>query len=301
MELLHDHAEESSPPVQVILSTHSPHLACAVPVQHLTLVARGKSFSLAPGCTWLDAGDYAFLSRFLDVTKANLFFARAVAIVEGDAEALLLPALALATGRSFGKSGVSVVNVGHTGLFRYSRIFQRSGEQIPVAVACIRDRDLVPKDTPKDMRGELRSSAEMTPAEIAAHVTVLKAGESANVQTFVSDHWTLEYDLAAASWPLATVMHRAVQCARVSERSWPSADKLAEVERRAEDDITTWKSEGVSLSEVGLRVYRPLRMKNASKAIAAQHAARLLKDVSLPDGELPPYLRDAFSHLCGGA
>ncbi|WP_439812339.1 ATP-dependent nuclease [Streptomyces sp. P9-2] len=301
MELLQERAEESSPRVQVILSTHSPHLACAVPVQHLTLVARGKAFSLAPDCTQLEAGDYAFLSRFLDVTKANLFFARAVAIVEGDAEALLLPALAHATGRSFSRAGVSVVNVGHTGLFRYSRIFQRSGEQIPVAVARIRDRDLVPKNTPKDMRGELRSSDEMTPAEIAAHLVLLKAGDSGNVQTYVSDHWTLEYDLAAASWPLATVMHQAIQCARISERSWPAADKLDETERRATGEVKAWEAEGIGLPEVGLRVYRPLRMKNASKAIAAQHAARLLKNVTLTDDDLPPYLRDAFSHLCSGA
>ncbi|WP_405961922.1 TOPRIM nucleotidyl transferase/hydrolase domain-containing protein [Streptomyces sp. NBC_00024] len=34
------------------------------------------------------------------MTKANLFFARSVAIVEGDAEALVLPALAQAVGRS---------------------------------------------------------------------------------------------------------------------------------------------------------------------------------------------------------
>ncbi|MFD7110990.1 ATP-dependent endonuclease [Streptomyces microflavus] len=300
MDLLRERAEESRSSVQVILSTHSPHLACSVPVEHLTMVARGRSFSLAPGCTRLEAGDYAFLSRFLDVTKSNLFFARAVAVVEGDAEALLLPTLALATGRSFGRSGVSVVNVGHTGLFRYSRIFQRTGEQIPIAVACIRDRDLVPENTPEDMRGELRSSADMTAAEVAILETALKDGSGGNVQTFVSDHWTLEYDLAAASWPLAIIMHQAAQCARISERSWPSEDRMVEAERKAETEVQTWRKAQVPLSEVGLRVYRPLRMKKASKAIAAQHAARLLKNTKLTDDDLPRYLRDAFSHLCDG-
>ena len=71
------------------------------------------------GETALEDGDYAFLRRFLDVTKANLFFARGVAIVEGPAEALLLPALAQACGRSFSAAGVSVVNVGSVGLFRF--------------------------------------------------------------------------------------------------------------------------------------------------------------------------------------
>lgn len=30
-------------------------------------------------------GDYLFLQRFLDATKANLFFARGILMVEGDA------------------------------------------------------------------------------------------------------------------------------------------------------------------------------------------------------------------------
>ena len=35
-----------------------------------------------------------FLERFLDVTKANLFFAKGVIMVEGWAEEILIPALA---------------------------------------------------------------------------------------------------------------------------------------------------------------------------------------------------------------
>jgi putative ATP-dependent endonuclease of OLD family len=38
--------------------------------------------------------DYDFLYRFLDATKANLFFARGVLLVEGDAENLLIPTIA---------------------------------------------------------------------------------------------------------------------------------------------------------------------------------------------------------------
>ncbi|MFJ9760550.1 hypothetical protein [Streptomyces sp. NPDC101149] len=90
--------------------------------------------------------------------------------------------------------------VGSVGLFRYSRIFQRDGTQIPITVACIRDRDLVPANTLKEMRGKLKNSTEMSTAQIAEHVKKLEAEDSGNVRTFVSGHWTLEYDLAAASW-----------------------------------------------------------------------------------------------------
>ncbi|MGE6738135.1 ATP-dependent nuclease, partial [Streptomyces sp. NPDC059900] len=119
MDLLRERAGDADDkptlPVQVICTTHSPNLAAATPVQHLILVARGATFSLSPDRTRLDRGDYAFLSRFLDVTKANLFFARGVAIVEGDAEVILLPALAKAVDRSFNECGVSIVTVGSVG------------------------------------------------------------------------------------------------------------------------------------------------------------------------------------------
>ncbi|GAA1040119.1 ATP-dependent nuclease [Streptomyces murinus] len=302
MDLLRERAGEASDkpdlPVQVICTTHSPNLASATPVEHLTLVSRGATFSLAPGQTHLHPDDYAFLSRFLDVTKANLFFARGVAIVEGDAEAIFLPALATAVGRSFNECGVSIVNVGSVGLFRYSRIFQRDGAQIPVTVACIRDRDLVPAGTPEDMRGKLKCSAEMSAEQIDKHVKSLTDEDSGNVRTFVSDHWTLEYDLAAASWTMATLMNQAVRSAVASKNKWPTAERLAELDGEAQREVQQWRESGTSLADAALAIYKPLRLNDASKTIAAQHAARLLHSTPVKDEDLPPYLVAAFDYLC---
>ena len=72
-------------PVQVILSTHSPNLASKIALPNLVLLEGGHAFSLASDHTKLETGDYRFLERFLDVTKANLFFAHGVIVVEGDA------------------------------------------------------------------------------------------------------------------------------------------------------------------------------------------------------------------------
>ncbi|WP_269785747.1 ATP-dependent nuclease [Streptomyces alfalfae] len=301
MDLLRERAGNNSDvqpdvPVQVICTTHSPNLASATPVEGLTLVAQGMTFNLAPDRTRLNRDDYAFLTRFLDVTKANLFFARGVAIVEGDAEAILLPALAQAVGRSFNESGVSIVNVGSVGLFRYSHIFQRQGPQIPVQVACIRDRDLVPANTSKEMRKKLKCSAEMTPQEITQHVANLAKEDDGNVRTFVSDHWTLEYDLAAASWTLAGLMHQAV-CA-AGKSTWPTAEQLEAIDKQAAQEVQDWKDAGRSLPDVALDIYEPLRMDRTSKTIAAQHAARVLQNTPVEDKDLPPYLVAAFDHLC---
>jgi putative ATP-dependent endonuclease of the OLD family len=85
--------------IQIIITTHSPNLASAIELDNLVLLQGRKAFPLAFGHTGLEKSDYGFLSRFLDVTKANLFFARGQLIVEGDAENILIPTLATFLGR----------------------------------------------------------------------------------------------------------------------------------------------------------------------------------------------------------
>src|SRR5208337_1087556 len=123
--------------------THSPHLAASAQLNSMILIVRQKPYPLAQTETKLEKDDYRFLERFLDATKANLFFARGVMIVEGDAENILLPAMAKILGRDFTDHGVSIVNVGGIGLRRYARIFQRKDAnkdgQLDIPVACVTD------------------------------------------------------------------------------------------------------------------------------------------------------------------
>jgi putative ATP-dependent endonuclease of OLD family len=168
--------------------------------------------------TRLHRSDYRFLQRFLDVTKANLFFARGVMIVEGDAENILLPTLANLLGRDFTEHGVSIVNVGGVGLRRYARIFQRGGveeeereKQIGIPVACMTDLDVMPdcaplivgkvkadEEWPETNKRRWKTKKDIT--DMLAHYQG-KVGKASgqSVKTFVSDEWTLEYSLALGS------------------------------------------------------------------------------------------------------
>ena len=101
--------------IQIIVTTHSPNLASVIKLDNLVLLDDRKAFPLHSGATRLETSDYRFLERFLDVTKANLFFARGVMIVEGDGEGILVPTLARLIGRDFTEHGVSVVSVGGIG------------------------------------------------------------------------------------------------------------------------------------------------------------------------------------------
>lgn len=128
---------------QFILTTHSITLAANIPLENLIVLKEDKVFPMGEAYTKCGDGDYNFLHRFLDATKANLFFARGVIMVEGDAENLLLPAIAKVIGRPLHDYGVSIVNVGSTAYRRYAKIFQRrDGQIMGIPVAIVTDLDI---------------------------------------------------------------------------------------------------------------------------------------------------------------
>ncbi len=133
---------------QCILTTHSTTLASKIDLESLIICRKeGGVFSMGHEHTQLEEGDYLFLKRFLDATKANLFFARGVIIVEGDAENLLLPTIAEIIDRPLHHYGVSIVNVGSTAFKRYAKIFLRKKdaqkeEWLGIHVAIISDLDV---------------------------------------------------------------------------------------------------------------------------------------------------------------
>lgn len=118
---------------QIIITTHSPLMASVVKLENISIVKGAKVYSLRKAKTKLEDGDYKFLERYLDATKANLFFAKSVMMVEGPSEELLIPTIAKLIGKDFTEYGVSVVNVRGIGLSRFARIFQRAdSSEVPL-------------------------------------------------------------------------------------------------------------------------------------------------------------------------
>jgi putative ATP-dependent endonuclease of the OLD family len=135
--------EESKKGIQMILTTHSPNLASVVEVGRLSMCNDGKFYSLAEGNTKLDPSNYCYLGRFLDVTKANLFFAQGVILVEGPTEQLLIPEFAKIMGSNLTDFGISVVSVNNLGFDNFISIFKRNSEpfnKIPVSVITDADK-----------------------------------------------------------------------------------------------------------------------------------------------------------------
>jgi putative ATP-dependent endonuclease of OLD family len=287
VEIMSERARQADKPLQIILTTHSPLMASGIPLEEITMVAGGQLYPLEKGATWLQDDDYAFLRRFLDATKANLFFAKGVLIVEGDAENLLLPALAEKAGKSLTKHGVSIVKVGHVGLFRYSRILRRRvGLSLPVPVACIADLDIPPDEAAPFLKAGRRTRKDFDESKVADRIAKLRAHDGDNVKTFPSDHWTLEYDLAY--FGLAETLWQAIRLAEGSAET--------DAENEGWDELTP--------AVAAMKVYGYLLQNGISKAEVAQHLAALI--LELPDdsaafrAKLPPYLVAAIDHVAPG-
>jgi len=307
MELLKQHSKEvpdGERRVQVVMTTHSPSLVSSADIETMTMVHKGHTYPLASGHTKLQKTDYLFLQRFIDATKANLFFARGVMIVEGPAEAILLPTLAEVCGRSFSKHGISIVNVGSVGLYHYARILQRQDTilEYPVPAVCLTDRDIVP-DAAKDYVERKRYESDYTNEEIDDLVLRKKnRAQGGKTIVCVSDRWTLEYDLALHG--CAEVMFIAISLATTAKTKDESLSDEDETLAKAAAE-KSWKAlqdARHTADNLASIIYQPLYEKKASKAIAAQYAAQLLASGDYGKGDalfkkLPQYLQDALAHL----
>ena len=90
--------------VQVIVTTHSPNLTAWVSPKHLVVVRSGRDESVTPATHQTISVSIASLglrpaalnkvSRYLDVTRSALLFGNRALLVEGIAEAILIPIIA---------------------------------------------------------------------------------------------------------------------------------------------------------------------------------------------------------------
>ncbi|MGF6667204.1 ATP-dependent nuclease [Pseudomonas monsensis] len=318
--------EGETRPVQVILTTHSPNLSSKIALDNLMLMHGRKAYSLGRQHTKLDEGDYRFLARFLDVTKANLFFARGVLVVEGDAEAILLPTLAKLLNRDLTRHGVSVVNVGGVGLGRYARILQRAHPEhgiLNIPVGCISDMDVMPDcapqilglvendDDPKWELGRRKWRAtrdfgtddETRLQRLVERSNSRKANDAQNVQTFVAGRWTLEYDLAFCG--MARELLVAARLAAKDDAIHAARETHDQVIELAMAEYEGLSSSGMSAEQISSTIYALFHRKVASKAITAQYLVDILEQryqriVVSPEGleeRLPGYLVEAITYV----
>ena len=216
---------DTLPNAQVIVSTHSPVLASSVKIDRLIHLA-GKEDSISS--TTISQKDFdnsdaeSYINRWLDVTKSTMLFSRGIILVEGIAEALVLPKLAeivlqkynqnreepLRLASTLDAMGVSVININGINFKYFMKLFgnfeRSSGPNIPIYCSGLTDRDPGKDDSKKDIYPEKDKEVESKNPIVA-----IKGQIDSNEWTrlFVSPLKTFEYDLATYNpMFLATVL-----------------------------------------------------------------------------------------------
>lgn len=127
--------EEGDQPLSLLLTTHSPHIASVAPLRSLVLLrdtTNGGSVATSAASIELTKDEEDDLARYLDVTRAEMLFARGIILVEGDAEKFLLPVFAASMKHDLDHLGITVCSVAGTNFTPYAKFLTALG--IPFAI-----------------------------------------------------------------------------------------------------------------------------------------------------------------------
>ena len=223
------------------------------------------------------------LERYLDITRAELFFARRVIFVEGAAELMLVSALAKRAEAGFDlrQHGVSVISVEGLNFDCFLPLFGRAGLPIPVSV--ITDGDPAKED-------DSGAKTEAVYPDLTDRIDV-----SANTQSLIkrSDDFisvfhgvkTLEYDLSLYE------CNRNVMLDALTDTNPGIAETL-----RIKVEAAGTNQEKAKALFCGM-FERGSGLKNIQKGRFAQALAYQLSQDGI-EFTVPDYIADAVKHAC---
>ena len=274
-------ALEKEENVQFIITTHSPNLTSKINIAdeestNLILCKDKKAYSLYPGKTLLDKSDYKYLQHFLDVTKANMFFAAGVIMVEGWSEAILLPVIANSIEKDLTRSEISIVNIGSTAYMHFAKIYMPLNGTMDFPVSILTDLDIFP-----DKDGKFDSQREISRLEHL--VSQFDTSRYPNVQIMVAKQWTLEWCLYNSTTYKNSFMD-AVSKVHSSTLEFKKGD----------DEQYDEKSFKYKLIE-------KLKNRSLNKVAIAYELAKEIKEKNLipqSDDKYIEYILDAINHVC---
>ncbi len=293
------------PNAQVIVSTHSPVLASSVKIDKLIHLV-GTTDAIT--ATTLNKKNYDnslaenYINRWLDVTKSTMFFSHGIILVEGIAEALVLPRLAeivlqkynqnheenLRLASTLDEMGVSVININGINFQYFMKLFGNfqgsSGPNIPIYCSGLTDRD-----PGKDAADKVIYPEKDTEVESKNPIVALKDEINSNTWTrlFVSPLKTFEYDLATYNPKLLATVLKSI---------WPTPNGTV----CAELDKIIAKENSYSdmslLAKNAKYIYEHIESNEIGKGMFAYALTEKITD----DFVVPDYISNAVLWACGG-
>lgn len=281
----------------VFLTTHSPNVASVAPLESLVVLRRegGATVgrSLTKVATKMGEELRDDVERYLDVTRGELFFSRAVLLVEGDAERFLLPTLAKLHDErlDFDALGITLCSVAGTNFKPYVALLGRKGLNIPFVVLT----DFDPKGVAGSQEDEdealvdddggygqsrvvnqiLRFTLPSTTWDAASFKEILKMAPDYGV--FLNEH-TFEVDLFNAG----------------AHESFKDAMLALTDNKEIKKRFIAWAADPDTM--VSARLLKDI--ESVGKGRFAQRLAGVIEKAG-KDEILPAYIVNAFDHLLG--
>jgi len=251
-------------PVQIITSTHSPILASQAPLDSIISIHESdngtKSASIA--CIEIDPKIKKKLERFLDATRAELFFAKRIIMVEGIAEAILLPVLTKIAGGNLKESAVTIINADGINFNAFIPLFGVNKLECPTVI--ITDGD--------DKKGT------GTPSN-AAQILVKAAANIDNLSIQLSTI-TFEHELALSEKLLPYMLEAYI---KIHPNKGPTL-------KTEINDLKNQKAKADHFLSVFID-------GNTSKGIFAQELAEILSENKINSNAVPDYITDTLKTL----
>jgi putative ATP-dependent endonuclease of OLD family len=312
---------EGEKPVQLFVTSHSPNFASIAELDSLVCLVHTDSGveTFLPRNVIFEKGKREKLERYLDVTRAELFFARRVIFVEGAAELMMVDALAARMGYDLRQHGVSLISVEGLNFDSFLPLFGDKALKIPVAVLTDADPVAIKSDpasaaaslsamsdvTPKSPSAQAAASPAAGPASSEADENedddaepiypapgdnIIVSANTAKMKVLEDDHVrvfhglkTFEYDLALES------DNRAAMLKALTELRPRIAKSLA----------ATVVAEGSDAAQAKA-LYRGIferKQNNVQKGSFAQSLAQVISDNAVAF-KVPSYIQAAIQHVC---
>ena len=317
-------AGEGEKSVQLFVTSHSPNFASNSKLDSLTCLSENEAGieTFFPRDIKFEKGKREKLERYLDVTRAELFFARRVIFVEGAAELMLIDALAKKMNFDLRQYGVSLISVEGLNFDSFLPLFGENGLRIPVAVVTDADpfevevEDVVEGEQAEEEIDDLLSEAayeeeidapddeepagnakkknkvkrkEMYPAlgdqvQLSANTIKMKNLEDDFVKVFHGLK-TLEYDLALIE------ANRDLMLTALADPHPKISQALRKIVDAQPDNTAKTKA-------LFCGMFERKGNGNIQKGRFAQALAEKISKEN--DFEVPEYLKRAIQHVCQG-
>lgn len=302
---------------QIFITTHSTQIVSAVEIDDVVCLHVPNYGGIKAGYPHLiykdtseDKYSKAFVQRFLDATRSDIFFANKLIFVEGVAEEMLLSVFAKYEGYDLAKEHVLVVNMGGRYFNHFLKMFDSTNFWgINKKVACITDIDpccdgcsCYPYEYGVDANKTYTHHADEELKKYAAHP---------NIRYFRQDEKfgkTLEYDIMRANPNCEMLilgdMKNEKELKDIMSKS-TLAEKLSVLRKSVENDrikaslaVSNWTEQEKSDALVSSRYLNSIGKGDNALALSVVLEENFKKDVhERVPFTVPQYIKDAFKWL----